>query len=75
MILRYNDFNEGITATDKYLIAFLENLILGAKNELRNRYMHVDYVEPQSATEDNSKCKNCTLDEAAIPNTTRERQA
>ena len=64
----YNDFNEGITATDKYLIAFLENLILGAKNELRNRYMHVDYVEPQSATEDNSKCKNCTLDEAAILN-------
>ena len=30
--------------------------------------MHVDYVEPQSATEDNSKCKNCTLDEAAILN-------
>ena len=75
MILRYNDFNKGITATNKYLIAFFENLILGAKNELRNRYMHVDYAEPQSATEDNSKCKNCTLDEAAIPNTTRERQA
>ena len=64
----YNDFNKGITATNKYLIAFFENLILGAKNELRNRYMHVDYVEPQSATEDNSKCKNCTLDEAAILN-------
>lgn len=64
----YNDFNKGITATNKYLIAFFENLILGAKNELRNRYMHVDYVEPQSATEDNSKCKKCTLDEAAILN-------
>ena len=46
----------------------IRNLILGAKNELRNRYMHVNYVEPQSATEDNSKCKNCTLDEAAILN-------
>lgn len=30
------------TAIDKYLVAFFENLILGADNELKNRYMHVD---------------------------------
>ncbi len=64
----YNDFKIGITASDKYLIAFFENLILGADNELKNRYMHVEHEEFQSATEDISKCNNCTLDEVAILN-------
>ena len=58
-----------------YLNAFLRNLILGENNELRNRYLHVDYVSGpsvQSATSADSKCKictlNCTLDELAVLN-------
>lgn len=63
----YNDFTKGIHATTEYLVQFFENLLMGRKYELRNRYLHVDYqaensVEKmQSATEDISKCKNCTL--------------
>jgi hypothetical protein len=36
-----------------------------AKHDLKNRYLHLDYrniQESKSATEDASKCKNCTLD-------------
>ena len=66
----YNDFNKGITATDKYLIAFFENLILGADNDLKNRYMHVEYTEPQRAKNDISKGQHgpleLSLDEVAI---------
>lgn len=66
----YNNFSKGITATDKYLVAFFENLILGADNELKNRYMHVDYENSQRAKNDISKGQNgpleLSLDEAAI---------
>jgi len=42
-------------------------LLLGYDNELKNRYLHVNYIEEtQSANLDNSKCKNCTLEELAI---------
>lgn len=58
----YNDFNKGISATNKYLDAFFENLILGSGNELKNRYMHVDYDASQSAKNDILKCQNVTLE-------------
>ena len=55
---------------------FFSNLILGTEYELKNRYMHVDYVsgqnanDVQSAMESISKGKictlNCPLDELAI---------
>jgi predicted HTH transcriptional regulator len=38
---------------------------MNAKHDLKNRYLHLDYKniqESKSATEDASKCKNCTLD-------------
>jgi len=38
----YNAHLRGIYATDKYLIAFLQNLILGEKNPLHNRELHID---------------------------------
>lgn len=41
-----------------------------AKYELKNRYTHVDYV--QSTTDEDSKCKDCTLEEHAILNVIRE---
>ena len=54
----------GITATTKYLELFFENLLLGRYNELKNRYLHIDFS--QSANKVNSKCNNCTLEEMAI---------
>ena len=65
----YNNLQNGIVATGVYLDRFFENLLLGASNELKNRYMHVDYKESmeksqsaiQSASISNSKCQNDTL--------------
>lgn len=72
----YNDLKNGIHATTKYLEMFFSNLLMGTDYELKNRYMHVDYVPEQvdntvqSAVEDISKGKictlNCPLDELAI---------
>ena len=57
----YNDLQNGIHDTLEYLEMFFDNLILGEKNELKNRYLHVDYSKLQSANFRISKCKNCTL--------------
>lgn len=72
----YNDLQNGVHATTKYLEMFFSNLILGTDYELKNRYMHVDYAPEQSdnivqsAIGNGSKGKictlNCTLDELAI---------
>jgi len=52
---------------------FFENLLLGARHELKNRYLHVEYkseVPVQSANAEISKCQNgtldCTLEELAV---------
>ena len=65
----YNDLGKGISATTIYLERFFENLLVGYQNELKNRFIHVDYKEQsaiQSAIEKDSKCNNCTLEELAI---------
>ena len=67
----YNDYNNDIYATTEYLERFFENLLLGYDNELKNRYLHVDYLSKkkntvQSATDTISKCKNCTLEELVL---------
>ncbi len=63
----YNDLQKGITATILYLERFFENLLMNGGNELRNRYIHVDYDKvAQSAVKTVSKCNNCTLEELAI---------
>lgn len=38
----YNDFQNDIYATTIYLEKFFENLLFGGKNELKNRYLHID---------------------------------
>ena len=64
----YNDLKNGVHATTKYLEMFFDNLLIGTKYELKNRYMHVDYVQEiyekefQSANFDISKCQNDTLE-------------
>ena len=65
----YNDLQNSIHATNEFLERFFENLLLDAKHELKNRYLHVDYEkqdESQSATAENPKCNFCTLEELAI---------
>ena len=69
----YNDLQNGVHATTKFLEMFFSNLILGTTYELKNRYMHLDYVDDgdfQSANSKVPKCQfgtlECTLDELAI---------
>lgn len=65
----YNNLQKGITATTKYLELFFENLLLGSNNELKNRYLHIEFESAvQSDKKDNPKCQNVTLEELAILN-------
>jgi len=63
----YKNLKNNVYATTKYLERFLENLLLGEKNELKNRYLRVDWknkTDIQSAKiveNDVSKSNNCTL--------------
>ena len=41
----YNDLKKGVHATTKFLELFFSNLLLGTEHELKNRYMHIEYVE------------------------------
>lgn len=38
----YNDYEHKIYAIPEYLMNFFGNLLLGEKNELRNRYLRID---------------------------------
>ena len=71
----YNDLKNGVHETTEYLERFFENLLLGYHNELKNRYLHVNYISNKedavqsagkSANVTAPKCKNCTLEESAI---------
>lgn len=67
----YNDLKNGVHATTKYLELFFSNLLMGTKYDLKNRHMHVDYVEEfQSVNAKISKYQNdtleCTLEELAV---------
>lgn len=68
----YNDLQNGVHATMKFLEMFFSNLILGTEYELKNRYMHVDYVSDdfQSIISKDPKCQfdtlECTLEELVI---------
>ena len=43
----YNDFQNDIYATTIYLEKFFENLLFSGKNELKNRYLHIDWKDDQ----------------------------
>ena len=69
MRANYNNLTKGITATTKYLELFFENLLLGRDNELKNRYLHIEFESDiQSDKKDAPKCQNVTLEELAILN-------
>ena len=69
----YNNLQKGIHSTTKYLEMFFGNLLLGTNHELKNRFMHVDYVaegDSQSIKTEILKYQfdtlDCTLEELAI---------
>ena len=69
----YNNLQKGVHSTTKFLEMFFSNLLLDTHYELKNRYMHIDYVgesDSQSAINETPKCQfgtlNCTLEEVAV---------
>lgn len=68
----YQNIQQGIKRNPEYLERFFRNLLMGEKNELKNRSMLIESeldTEPQSANpqeEIDSKCKICTLEETAV---------
>lgn len=72
----YTNLPKGITSTDKFLMLFFRNLILGEKNVLRNRDMHISFEKKQSAKSEVSKRQNgtldCTLEELSVLTAIRE---
>lgn len=61
----YNDWQNNVHETTKFLDMFFENLLMKKNYDLKNRYMHVDYKNEsatQSAIENISKRQNGTLE-------------
>ena len=47
----YNNFAKGIRETTEYLELFLRNLLLGERNELKNRYLHIRWDDTEQDIE------------------------
>lgn len=69
----YSNIQKGIHSTTKFLEMFFGNLLLDADHELKNRYMHIDYVDENNSQSISRKVPKyqfdtlkCTLEELAI---------
>lgn len=69
----YNNLQNGVHATTKFLEMFFSNLLLGTEYDLKNRYMHVNYADTENFQSVNSKVQKsqfdtleCTLEELAV---------
>ena len=69
----YNNLQKGVHSTTKFLEMFFGNLLLETNHELKNRYMHVDYVDADNSQSVISKVPKsqfdtleCTLEELAV---------
>lgn len=69
----YNNLQKGVHSTTKFLEMFFSNLLLDTHYELKNRYMHIDYVDEsnsQSISPEVLKYQfdtlDCTLEELAV---------
>ena len=58
----YTNLQKGVHATTKFLEMFFENLLLGTDHELKNRYLHMDYVEGSHSQSINPKVPKCQFD-------------
>lgn len=69
----YNNLQKGVHSTTKFLEMFFSNLLLDTHYELKNRYMHIDYVDENNSQSINPKVPkyqfdtlDCTLEELAV---------
>lgn len=69
----YNNLQKGVHSTMKFLKMFFSNLLLDTHYELKNRYMHIDYVDESKFQSISSKVPkyqfdtlDCTLEELAV---------
>lgn len=69
----YNNLQKGVHSTTKFLEMFFSNLLLDTHYELKNRYMHIDYVDENTSQSINPKALkyqfdtlDCTLEELAV---------
>jgi len=59
----YEDLSKGIHKTEKYLINFLSNLLLSENHELKNREIHVQFIDTAKANIDTVKLMNDTVND------------
>jgi fido (protein-threonine AMPylation protein) len=57
----YEDVSKGIYKSQKHLIHFLSNLLLGENHSLKNREMHIQYVDTVKSGNDTVKMQNDTV--------------
>lgn len=69
----YNNLQKGVHSTTKFLEMFFSNLLLDTHYELKNRFMHIDYVGESKSQSISPKVLkyqfdtlDCTLEELAV---------
>lgn len=70
----YTNLQKGIHETTEFLELFLRNLLLGEKNPLKNRHLHIsgDFDAPKCKEEGENCTLDCTLEEVGLLNLLRE---
>lgn len=59
----YENLSKGIHKTEKYLINFLSNLLLEENHVLKNRKIHVQFIDTAKANNDTVKLNNDTVND------------
>ena len=69
----YTNLQKGVHATTKFLELFFDNLLLGTEHKLKNRYLHIDFVDESASQSISPKVPkyqfdtlDCSLEELAI---------
>lgn len=62
----YKNHTKNIYATNEFLLLFFGNLLLGEKNTLQNREMHVHYPDPVKTKNDTVKSENDTVNDTVF---------
>lgn len=69
----YNDPQNNVRATRKYLEMFFENLLLGTNHKLKNRYIHIDHsddgpsgISAAAFTGNKFDSLNCSIEELEV---------
>ena len=62
----YEDLSKGIHKTEKYLINFLSNLLLDENHELKNREMHVNYIDTVNNQNDTVNRESDTVNDTLL---------